>query len=90
MKFEFDPAKAAANLKKHKVSFEEGASIFGDPMAITFPDPDHSVVEERWLTFGMSRTGRLLAVIYTQRISRHRLIGARPATKRERKIYEEG
>lgn len=90
MEFESDPVKASANLKKHNVSFEEGASIFGDPMAITFPDPDHSVGEERWLTFGLSHTGRLLAVIYTERIGRYRIIGARPATKRERKIYEEG
>ena len=90
MEFEFDPAKAAANLGKHKVSFEEGASIFGDPMTITFPDPDHSVGEERWLAFGVSRTGSTLAVIYTERMGRYRLIGARPATKRERKIYEEG
>jgi uncharacterized DUF497 family protein len=62
MRFEADPAKAAQNLKKHKVSFEEAASVFGDSMAYTFPDPDHSVGEERWLTFGMSRMGRILAI----------------------------
>ena len=90
MEFEFDPAKAAANLQKHGVSFEEGASIFGDPMSITFPDPDHSIGEPRWLSFGFARTGRLLAVVYTERLGRYRLIGARLATKRERKIYEEG
>ena len=55
MEFEFDPAKAAANLQKHGVSFEEGASIFGDPMSITFPDPDHSIGEPRWLSFGFAR-----------------------------------
>ena len=52
MEFESDPVKAAVNLKKHKVSFEEAASVFGDPMAYTFADPDHSIGEERWLMFG--------------------------------------
>ena len=90
MRFEADPAKAAQNLKKHKVSFEEAASVFGDSMAYTFPDPDHSVGEERWLTFGMSRMGRILAIIYTERRGTIRLISARVATKHERSIYEEG
>ncbi len=89
MEFEADPDKAAQNLRKHKVSFEEAASIFGDPMAYTFADPDHSVGEHRWLTFGISGRGRLLAVIYTERRRKIRLISARPATKQERKIYEE-
>jgi len=89
MRFEADPAKAAGNLKKHKVSFEEAASVFGDSMAYTFPDPDHSVGEERWLTFGMSRMGRILAIIYTERRGTIRLISARLATKHERSIYEE-
>ena len=89
MEFEVDPIKAAQNLKKHKVSFEEAASIFGDAMAYTFPDPDHSVGESRWLTFGMSGMGRVLVVIYTERRSKVRLISARVATKHERKIYEE-
>ena len=89
MEFEADPVKAAQNFKKHKVSFEEAASIFGDPMAYTFADPDHSVSEARWLTFGMSGKGRILAVIYTERRGKVRLISARVATKRERKIYEE-
>jgi uncharacterized DUF497 family protein len=66
MEFEADPAKAAQNLKKHKVGFEEAASIFGDPFAYTFPDPDHSFSEHRWLTFGMSKFGRVLAVAYTR------------------------
>ena len=90
MEFENDPAKAARNLKKHKVSFEEAASVFGDPMAYTFADPDHSIREERWLMFGLSRTGRLLAVIYTHRKGRYRIITGRLATRHERKIYEEG
>ena len=89
MEFEADPVKAAQNVKKHKVSFEEAASIFDDAMAYTFADPDHSAGESRWLTFGMSGMGRVLAVIYTERRGKVRLISARVATKHERKIYEE-
>lgn len=89
MEFEADPIKAAQNIKKHKVSFEEAASVFGDPMAYTFADPDHSVGEKRWLTFGMSAQKRVLAVIYTERRGKVRLISARRATKHERSIYEE-
>ncbi len=89
MEFEADPAKAAQNFKKHKVSFEETASIFGDLMAYTFIDPDHSIGEARWLTFGMSRMGRILAIIYTERRGKVRLISARVATKHERNTYEE-
>ena len=90
MEFEADPIKAAQNLNKHKVSFEEAASVFGDSMAYTFADPDHSIDEERWLTFGMSGVGRVLAVIYTERRKKIRLISARVATKHERNIYEKG
>jgi uncharacterized protein len=90
MKFEADPSKAVANLQKHKVSFEEAASVFGDPMAFTFPDPEHSLGEERWLTFGQSGKLRILVVVYTYRRGKVRLISARPATRNERKIYEEG
>lgn len=90
MEFGNDPGKAARNLKKHKVSFEEAASVFGDPMAYTFADPDHSIGEERWLMFGLSSMGRVLAVIYAHRRGKYRIISARPATRRERKIYEEG
>ena len=89
MRFASDPAKAAQDLKKHKVSFAEAASVFGNSMAYTFPDPDHSGNEERWLTFGMSRLGRILAIIYTERRDTIRLISARLATKYERSIYEE-
>ena len=89
MEFEADPVKATQNFKKHKVSFEEAASVFGDPMAYTFADHDHSVGEERWLMFGMSRMGRVLAIIYTERRGKVRLISARAATKHERRIYEE-
>lgn len=89
MEFEGDPAKAARNLKKHKVSFEEAASVFGDPIAYTFTDPDHSIAEERWLMFGLSYMSRILAVIYTHRRGKYRIISARLATRHERKIYEE-
>ena len=85
-----DYAKARRNLTRHGVSFHEAATIFGDSMAITFSDPDHSVGEERFLTFGVSLNGRLLAVIHTARGSTVRIISARRATRRERKIYEEG
>ena len=89
LEFEADPVKAAENLKKHKVSFEEAASVFGDPMAYTFLDPDHSVGEKRWLTFGLSAKNRLLVVMFTERRGKIRLISARRATKHERGIYEE-
>jgi len=90
MEFENDSAKAALNFKKHKVSFEEAASVFGDQMAYTFTDPDHSIGEERWLMFGLSRMSRVLAVIYSHRRGKYRIISARMATRHERKIYEEG
>ena len=90
MEFEIDPAKAAQNLTKHKVGFEEAASVFGDPMAYTFADPDHSIGEERWLMFGLSRMARVLAIVYTHRQGKYRIISARRATRHERKIYEEG
>ena len=90
MEFEIDPTQAARNVKKHKVSFEEAASVFGDAMAYSFVDPDHSIGEDRRLMFRMSQISRLLVVIYTHRGQRYRIISARLATKYERKIYEEG
>jgi uncharacterized protein len=90
MKFEWDSEKAAENLRKHRVPFEEAASVFGDPLAISFQDPEHSLAEKRTLTFGLSRQGRLLVVSHTQRRQGLRLISARIATRHERKIYEEG
>jgi hypothetical protein len=90
MEFDDDPVKAARNLKKHKISFEEAASVFGDSLSYTFADPDHSTGEERWLMFGLSRMNRILAVIYPHRGRKYRIISARLATKHERKIYEEG
>ncbi len=90
MEFEWDNHKAAANLRKHGVSFHEAATVFGDPMAITYHDPVHSGTEHRFLTFGLSQSGRLLVVAHTDRAPRTRLISARLMTKRERTIYEEG
>jgi uncharacterized DUF497 family protein len=90
MEFEWDPEKAKANEFKHDLSFPEGASVFGDPLAITFPDPDHSVDEGRYLTFGLSRPGRYVVISHTQRAGKTRIISARLMTRRERRIYEEG
>ena len=90
MRFEWDSKKAAANLKKHGVRFEEAATVFGDPLAITFEDPDHSEDEERHLTFGLSLQGRLVVVSHMERKDRTRIISARLMERKERVIYEEG
>ena len=89
LQFEWDPAKAASNLQKHGVSFEEAASVFSDPLASTVIDPDHSLIEERLVIFGTSDRGRVLAVMHTEREPRVRIISAREATRRERDAYEE-
>ncbi len=90
LKFEWDDAKALTNLAKHGVSFEEAASVFGDPLAITFPDPDHSIGEKRWLTFGVSHGDRLLVTAHSEHGRAIRIISARKATRHERGIYEHG
>ena len=90
MRFEWDPKKAATNLKKHGVSFQEAATIFGDPLAITFQDPDHSEHEERELTFGLSLQRRLIVVSHTERKDITRIIYTRKMKRKERAIYEEG
>lgn len=89
MEFEWDRDKAAANLRKHGVSFEEASSVFGDALAITFNDPLHSVGEHRYLAFGVSHSGVLLVVSFAERRKRIRIISARRATRAERNIYEE-
>ncbi|MEK6333714.1 MAG: BrnT family toxin [Acidobacteriota bacterium] len=89
MKFEWDPYKANLNLRKHGVSFEEAATALLDGLSTTAPDPDHSESENRFVTFGRSAKGRLLAVSNTQRGEFVRIISARPATKQEREVYEE-
>ena len=90
MRFEWDPRKAAANLKKHGVTFQEAATVFGDPLAITFQDPDHSEEEERQMTYGLSQQMRLIIVSHTQRKDQMRIINARLMDRKERVIYEEG
>lgn len=90
MNYEWDPKKADANRRKHDTSFDEAATVFLDPMAVSGPDPDHSLGEERYITFGMSRLGRLLAVCHTHSPGTIRIITARRVTRGERKLYEEG
>ena len=89
MKFEWDPAKAAENLQRHGASFEEAAT-FGNQLARTYEDPDHSQAEARELTFGLSRAGRALVVAHCERRDRVRIISAREMTRREKRDYEEG
>jgi len=89
MKFEWDTNKAESNLRKHKVSFEEASTAMKDPMSATGADPDHSITEERYITFGVSERGRLLVVAHTDEGVAIRIISARMANKGERKIYEE-
>jgi uncharacterized DUF497 family protein len=90
LRFEWDPRKAAENLLKHGTPFHEAATVFDDPLAITYPDPDHSGDESRWLTFGVSAEGRQLVIAHTEGRDTIRIISARRATRNERKIYEEG
>jgi uncharacterized DUF497 family protein len=89
MGFEWDPKKAAANRRKHGVSFEEASSALRDSFSATAHDPDHSEDEDRFVTFGVSSRGRLLTVLHTDRGNAIRIISARIATNVERQIYEE-
>ena len=93
--FEWDPAKAAANIRKHEVDFNLAATVFRDPLHISIPDTDRSVFEERWVTMGQAGDGRLLVVSHTDRGTDGdraimRIISARPATPRERRQFESG
>ena len=81
--------KESANERKHGVGFAEATTVFDDPLSITIPDPDHTIDEERFVIVGMSSERSLLIVVHTIRGERIRLISARPATKHERRIYEE-
>lgn len=90
MKFDWDPVKAADNVVNHQVSFEEAQTIFGDPLATTIADPDHSIDEERFLTTGLSIQKRLLIVWHTEEDDMIRIIGAREVTPHERRTYESG
>ncbi len=87
-KFVFDSDKAKRNLADHKITFDEAKSLFLDPLAVSGHDPDHSYDESRFMMFGTSSSGNLLAVVFTYRFDKIRLISARKVTKRERKIYE--
>jgi uncharacterized DUF497 family protein len=90
MKIEWDPRKAEINLRRHGVSFEEASTALSDPMAATAADPDHSITEDRYITFGVSERGRLLVISHTEERETIRIISARKASKGEREIYEEG
>jgi uncharacterized DUF497 family protein len=89
LSFAWDESKASANLNKHAVSFEEGTTIFGDPLSLTIPDPAHSATEDRFVILGHSHRQRLLVVVFVERRDTIRIISARSATKRERRCYEE-
>ena len=89
LRFSWDPAKAAINVRKHGVTFEEAVSAFGDPLSVTVPDPDHSVGEERFVLVGCSDQRRLLVVVHTEDGPAVRLISARRANRREHHAYEE-
>lgn len=88
MRFEWDENKAARNLAKHGVSFEEAATVFGDSLSDTFDDPDHSTEERRFVIIGMSEQGRILIVAHTDEGEVVRLISAREPTRGEREFYE--
>lgn len=88
MKFEWDDRKDLANREKHAVSFQEAATVFGDPLAATIPDPDHSQGESRFLTIGNSSSNRLIVVSHTEEGDNFRIINAREANTHERKKYE--
>lgn len=89
MEFEWDPRKDAANRRKHAVGFREATTVFGDPLATTFPDCEHSISEQRFLTIGRSVRDRLLVVVHVDRRESIRIISARPATASEINFYEE-
>ena len=89
LEFEWDPVKAALNLRNHGVSFDEATTVLRDTLSITIADPDHSNSEDRFIDIGMSHRGQLLVVSYTERGDRIRIISARPPTRAERKSYEE-
>lgn len=92
VEFDWHPGKAASNLRAHSIAFPQAATVFRDPLARSMPDEDHSDVEDRWVTIGQTEHGRLLVVVHTFRQSGEqslvRLISARDATRRERRIYE--
>ncbi|MEY2985183.1 MAG: hypothetical protein RLZZ568_1800 [Cyanobacteriota bacterium] len=90
MQFEWNRDKANSNLKKHGVSFNEASTVFSDPLSVTFPDPDHSYGEERYVIIGVSSANRILIVSHSDRVDRVRIISAREATRNEQRFYEDG
>jgi uncharacterized DUF497 family protein len=90
MEFEWDLRKADINRQKHAVSFHEAATIFKDPLSVTYPDPDHSLGERRYVTIGLSRDSKLLVVAHTERDNLIRIISARRTTRKEQRFYEAG
>ena len=89
LRFEWDEEKAKQNLKKHGIPFEEAATVFGDPLSMTIDDPLHSTTEQRWVTMGLTYQQRLVVVVHTNRGSTIRLVSARKAMRREKRVYEE-
>lgn len=89
MVYEWDPRKADHNLRKHGVSFDEALTVFMDPLAVTFDDPDHSCGEHRSITIGLSASRRILFIAHAERDERIRMISARRATRREARAYQE-
>jgi hypothetical protein len=89
LSFEWDPAKAESNERKHGVPFREAATAFGDPLSLTVPDPDHSEGEARFVLVGVTHRGRLVVVAHVETDDTIRIISARPATRAERKSYEQ-
>jgi hypothetical protein len=90
LRFEWDKSKAKRNIAKHKISFEEASTVFGDPFSITIENPIHSYAEERFITMGSSFRGKIIVVIHCDKGDTIRIISARAATRREGKTYEEG
>ena len=90
LEFTWNPNKAASNLEKHGVSFEEASTAFGDPLSITVHDPGHSEDETRFVLVGLTFEGKLVVVVHVELEDSIRIISAREATPRERKDYEQG
>lgn len=90
MDFEWDDRKATHNLAKHGIAFTDAMTVFADPLAITYPDPDHSHHEDRYITIGLSVSDRLLIVSHADRDEVTRIISAREVTRKERRLYESG
>ena len=89
MQYHWDSRKAARNLSKHDISFQEAVTVFDDPLFVIFADPDHSIREKRVIIMGESNRQRLLVVAYTERSNGIRVVSARKATPKEREVYEE-